>query len=183
MEYLRLSWDDIQRQCETIAKDIKDKGYSKYLIVGIVRGGLMPARILLDMLDNDELYTITVQFYESVGKTGNKPKIVHPVQGDISGKNMLLVDDISDTGESLIVVKQHLEEKGAKKVIVATLMKKPHTKFEPDICADETSAWVIFPWEIRETIRDIKKSSKSVGEFEKEMEKAGISKEEYNEFI
>ncbi|MFQ5976491.1 MAG: phosphoribosyltransferase [Candidatus Hydrothermarchaeales archaeon] len=183
MEYLRLSWDDIKRQCEALAKDIEDRGCSKYPIVGIVRGGLMPTRILSDMLDNDELYTITVQFYESVGKTGNKPKIVHPIQGDIRGKNLLLVDDISDTGESLIVAKEHLEEKGAREIIIATLMKKPHTKFEPDIFADKTSAWVIFPWEIRETIRDIKKSSKSKEEFEKEMEKAGISKEEYDEYI
>ncbi len=183
MEYLRLSWNDIERQCKDLAKEIQDKGNSTDIIVGIVRGGLLPARILSDMLDNNELYTITIKFYESVGKTAKKPKIIHPIQGDITGKNILLVDDISDTGESLIIAKQHIEEKGARRVIVATLMKKSHTSFEPDICADETSAWVIFPWELCETIRDIKKSSKSPEEFEKEMKKAGIGKGEYLDLV
>ncbi len=183
MEYLRLSWNDIQKQCEGIAKDIVKKEYNNYTIIGITRGGLAPARILSDMLDNNEIYTITIKFYQSVGKTAKKPKIANPLQADIIGKNILLVDDISDTGESLVVAKKHIEERGAGHIIVATLMKKPKTKFEPDIFAGETSAWVIFPWEVNETIRDIKRSSKTLEEFKKEMEKAGIDREEYREFI
>ena len=183
MEYLRLTWNDIKRQCKALSKEIEKRGFSKYKIVGITRGGLVPARLISDLIDNNEVYTITVQFYKSVGITSNKPRIICPVQGDIVDKNVLIVDDISDTGESLIVAKKHLEEEGAEKVVVATLMKKPHTKFEPDLYVDETSAWVIFPWEVNETIREIRKSSKTEEEFEKEMEKVGILREEYSEIV
>jgi len=183
MEYLRLSWTDIQKQCTVIAKDIIKKEYNNYTIVSIIRGGLAPARILSDMLNNNEIYTVTIKFYQSVGKTAKKPRITIPLQADIKDKNILLIDDISDTGESLIVAKKHLKEKGAGHIIVATLLKKPQTKFEPDIFAKKTNAWVIFPWEINETIRDIKRSSKTLEKFKKEMEKAGIDREEYHQFI
>ncbi|MFQ6136659.1 MAG: phosphoribosyltransferase [Candidatus Hydrothermarchaeales archaeon] len=183
MEYLRLSWAEIQEQCEILARWIKTRGYDKYAIVGLARGGWVPARILSDLLDNKELYTLTVQFYKSVGKTREKPVVVQPVQGDIAGKDILLVDDIADTGESLIAAAEHLKERGAGDIIVATLVKKPHTKFEPDFCVEETSAWVIFPWEVRETVRDIISSSKSEENLAQEMRKARISDEERKEVL
>ncbi len=172
-----MSWDDIQKQCETLAKTIKGDKVACDLIIGIARGGWVPARILSDMLDNDELYTMRVKFYDEVAKTKEKPIITHPTQVDVTGKKVLLVDDIADTGESLLTAINHLRERRAGPVFVATLVKKPASKFTPDLFVLETPAWVIFPWEVHETVRSILRTKKGV-EVTKELKRALIKDEE-----
>ncbi|MFH1773820.1 MAG: phosphoribosyltransferase [Methanobacteriota archaeon] len=183
MKYLRLSWKDIEEECKYLAEEIRRRKVEFDIIVGLARGGWVPARILSDLLDNDEIYTIRVKFYKSVGKTAEKPLILHPTQFGVTGKNILLVDDIADTGESLIASIKHLKERNAGRIFVVTLVKKPSSKFTPDIFARETSAWVIFPWEVQETIRDIAREKKSKEEVLREFKKAKISGREYKEHL
>ncbi len=177
MEYLRLGWDDIEAQCKQIAREIKRKKLEFDVIVGLARGGWIPARLLSDYLGIDELHTVRVKFYASVGQRMEKPLILHPTQFDIQGKRILLVDDIADTGESLIAALEHLKEKNCDRVFVVTLVKKPRSKFTPDLYAKETRAWVVFPWEVKETIECLKEKGLD------ELEKAKISKEEYESFM
>ncbi len=174
MEYLKLSWNDIENQCTALAKEIKEKAVQFDIIIGISRGGLVPARLLSDILGNDEVDIIRVKFYRSVAKTDEKPVILLSSQIDIKGKNILLVDDIADTGESLIETVEHLKEKNVKSILTATLLKKPQSKFTPDLFVRETPKWVIFPWEINETRRNIKARFNSTEEIDKELKKAGL---------
>ncbi len=177
MKYLRLSWEDVERQCLALARDIKRKGVPFDIIVGIARGGWVPARLLSDMLDSDELHTMRVKFYTGIGEVAEKPVILHPTQIDVSGKKVLLVDDIADTGKSLSMAKKHLEERGAGDIFVVTLIKKPGSEVVPDLYVTETDAWVIFPWEVRETVRLILRKAKSREEAEEELARAGLSLE------
>lgn len=174
MEYLKLSWDDIEEQCGVLAKGIEERAVPFDIIIGISRGGWVPARILSDILGNDEIDTVRVKFYESVDKTAKEPVILLSTQIDIKGKDILLVDDIADTGESLIATIEHLKEKNAKSIFVATLVKKPQSKVTPDLFVRETPNWVIFPWEINETTRDIKARCNSEEDLQKELKKAGL---------
>lgn len=173
MKYLRLTWKDIEAQCKELAREIKNRKLEFDLIIGLARGGWVPARLLSDYLSIDELHTVRVKYYSAVAKTMKKPLILHPTQFNIRGKRVLLVDDIADTGESLTIALGHLREKKAGNIYVATLVKKPHSKFTPDLYVKETSAWVVFPWEVKETINCLKEKGA------KELEKAKISKEEY----
>jgi hypothetical protein len=170
MKYLRLSWRDIEEQCKALASEIRKQGVDFDIIIALARGGWVPGRLLSDYLDNDELYTVRVKFYEGVDKRRERPLILHPTQFTIRGKKVLLVDDIADTGESLLAAVEHLRERGAESIFVVTLVKKPRSKVTPDIYVEETSAWVVFPWEVRETIRSLRD--------EEEIERAGISREE-----
>jgi len=172
MEYLKLSWEEIEKLCKKLAHKIKEKGFDRRIFIGLSRGGLVPLRLLSDYLGIDEIHVVRVKFYEKVGKTKAKPKIMHGVQFDIAGKDVLIVDDIADTGESITAAVNHLKERGAKSIAVATLLKKPHSKIAPDLFVKETSAWVIFPWEIHESWRDIIKKGKE------ELKKSGINEEE-----
>jgi len=182
MDYLRLSWKDIEGQCLALARKVKEQGSDFDLVVGVTRGGLIPARILCDILDFEELYTVGVKFYQGIAETEEKPRIIHPVQIDISGKRVLLVDDIADTGKSLTLAKKHLEENSARKVEVVTLVKKPHSEFTPELFAYETPAWVVFPWEVRETARLLaeKHSGEELG---KVLREAGIEEGEAREAL
>jgi hypothetical protein len=62
----------------------------------------------------------------------------------------LLVDDISDTGDSLIIAGEHLKHRGYKNPRTATMHMKPWTKHVPDYYVVRTEAWVVYPWELKE---------------------------------
>jgi hypoxanthine phosphoribosyltransferase len=91
---------------------------------------------------------------------------------------VLVVDEIADTGESLRLVKVHLIERGATEVKIATIYYKPWSIVTPDYYEKKTSNWVVFPWEIKETIHKIVKKYKEEKTVKEKMEKlvkAGIA--------
>lgn len=183
MDYLRLSWEDVGSACEEISLEIESRGIQDYLLVGISRGGLVPLRLICDYLTTNQVSTLGVRFYEDIGKTSVVPDVFFPVQGNVRDRDIILIDDISDTGQSLIAAKAHLVEKGASKIVVAAICMKPHTELVPDIFVTETSVWVIFPWEVQETVRRIVESADDRESAEKELGMAGIDTKEYEKIL
>jgi hypoxanthine phosphoribosyltransferase len=131
------------------------------LIVAICRGGLVPARILSDLLENSNIATIQIKYYIGIAKTEKTPELKQPITLNIEDKKVLLVDDIADSGESLKLAKNYLAEQGAKEVKIATLYHKPGSITTPDYCEKQTSSWIVFPWDTKETIREIIQSNNS----------------------
>jgi len=68
---------------------------------------------------------------------------------------VLVVDDVADTGRSLKLVKEHVVQGGARVVKVATLFQKPWSALKPDYFEKETENWVVFPWDLKETVRGV----------------------------
>lgn len=145
--YVSPSWDEVYEMLIGIALNIKKSGFRPDYIVGVSRGGWAPGRILSDLLENTHTVNIKIEFYVGIGKTARKPIVTQPLTEDINKKNVLVVDDVSDTGESLKVAMEHMVEKGARAAMTATVYYKPHSIFKPDFFAESTSAWIIFPWE------------------------------------
>jgi hypoxanthine phosphoribosyltransferase len=183
LEYLRLSWREVEVACSKISREISSRDIAEHLLVGISRGGLVPLRLISDNIAAQEVSTLAVRFYENIGKTADVPRVFFPVQGDVSGKDIILVDDISDTGKSLIAAKEHLKNKGAEDIVIVTICMKPHTHIVPDIYEIETSDWVIFPWEIQETARHIVQSAEDREDATMELNKASITEDEYVEIL
>lgn len=157
MDFLRLTWQDIENMCDRITEEIKKRGYKIDVIVAVSRGGLIPARILSDRLDVRLITSISIVFYDDIGKRLDNPRLVQGISNEklIRYKNILLCDDIVDTGESLELAINHLKQLKPKNILSTSLLVKPHAKIYPDIFEQETDAWVIFPWETKETIREI----------------------------
>ncbi|MEW5997135.1 MAG: phosphoribosyltransferase [Candidatus Micrarchaeota archaeon] len=157
MKLLRLSWDGTAKLCERLASSVSASGFRPGVIVGISRGGLVPARLLSDILGISGLYVIRVSFYTGVGRAAAAPEILQPLPSRLGGKRVLLVDDVSDTGKSLAVAKRHVQEMGAAEVRVATLHFKPRSEFRPDFFVEETDAWIVYPWERHEAAKELGK--------------------------
>ncbi len=136
-----------------LASRIRKSGYSPEVIVGVSRGGWPPARIMSDLLENQNLANMKVVFYRDIGERNRAPVITQPVTSEVSGKRVLVVDDVSDSGLSLRAVYRHLKKKRARDVKVCTIYLKPRSVFKPDFYSRKTSRWVIFPWERLETLR------------------------------
>jgi hypothetical protein len=78
----------------------------------------------------------------------------------VAKKKVLIVDDVADSGNSLKVVKEHVLQQGAETAKVATLYYKPWSVVKPDYYEKETSKWIVFPWDRKETVRRIVEESK-----------------------
>jgi hypoxanthine phosphoribosyltransferase len=81
----------------------------------------------------------------------------------VEGKRVLVVDEVADTGRSLELVREHILENGAVEVKIATVYYKPWSIIKPDYYEKETSSWIVFPWEIKETVRKIVKKCRKNG--------------------
>lgn len=177
-KYVAPNWDEVYDMTIELAQQIKDSGYSPQVIVGVSRGGWPPARVMSDLLENPNLANMKVEFYKNIGVTVRKPKITQPVTSEVVSKNVLVVDDVADTGHSLRVAFKHLRRKGAREIKVCTLYLKPKSIFKPDHYARTTSKWVIFPWERLEAIHLIKRNLRSEGKTNRiirELKGSGLS--------
>ncbi len=154
-QLLHLSWDDVQSLTEEVASQILESGYMPDVIVAVSRGGFDPARILCDQLGIKRLASLQVEYYRDINENSRAPELVFPLNTEVPDTSILIVDDVSDTGTSLEVARDHVLERGASEVRVATLHVKPWTKFKPDFSASVVESWIIYPWEIVESINSI----------------------------
>jgi len=81
-----------------------------------------------------------------VVKMGTKRQIVTEINESLKGKNILLVEDLLETGTSLNVTKEYLEQKGAN-VKTACLYTMPQTRIVSDYSLVQVSSIISFPWE------------------------------------
>lgn len=155
LKLLHTTWEDVERLSEELASKIIESGFVPDVIVAVSRGGFDPARILCDQLDVTRLASLQVEYYRGVKDTNPAPRIVYPLNADVGGLRVLMVDDVSDSGVSLIAAKEHIEKGEPEELRIATLHIKPWTNFMPDYHAAETDAWIVYPWEPVESIRSI----------------------------
>jgi hypoxanthine phosphoribosyltransferase len=187
LEFEVPTWNKIYLMLLRLAQEIKKDSFKPDIIVGVSRGGWPPARVLSDLLNNPNLANVKVEFYLGVAETKGEPTLTQPVSVNVAGKKVLIVDEVADTGKSLKLIKEHLAKEGATEVKVATIYYKPWSIITPDYYARETSHWIVFPWEIKETIRKIvKKCREKSKPLEEEMVKlvrAGLSKKLVDRFL
>ncbi len=187
VKFLALWWDEVYDLTLKVAEKIWKSGFNPDILVGIARGGWIVARLLSDFLDNSNVTSIRIEFYKGIAETGEKPQITQPLIVDVKDKRVLICDDVADTGHSLIAAVEHVKEHGAKDVKVATLHLKPWSAYKPDYFVVETDAWIIYPWEIRETISKLvsklKSEKKSKEAIREELLKTGIKNVLVNYFL
>ena len=157
------SWDRIYDMLIDLAKRVKDSGFKPDLIVGVCRGGWAPARVMSDLLENANTASIRIEFYLAPGVTSRKPVISQAIMVPVKGVNVLVVDDVADTGESLKVAVEHLDVCGAKAIRTATIYYKPQSIFKPDFFIVQTEQWIIFPWERLESTRRLLHEAEKTG--------------------
>lgn len=155
LKFLYLTWDDVQAAAEKTADKIKQDGFIPDIMIAISRGGFDPARIISDQLSIRKLASLQVIYYSSVNEKMKEPQVLFPLNAQIKGLKVLVVDDVSDSGHSLMAVKKYTEDKGAAIVKVATLHHKPWSEFKPDYYADMVDKWILYPWEPNESIQDL----------------------------
>lgn len=173
-KFLAPSWAQIYAGLANVASKIISDKAEFDSIVGLARGGWIPARILSDFLGIRRLVSLQVYSYEDFERGGLKG--LDTYAADLGGRRVLLVDDVADTGSSLLYAKKLVEEKGIE-CKTAAIYVKPWTKLRPDYFFEEVKEWVVFPWEIFETLSTL--LSQGSADYEAAIEEIGIEKQLY----
>jgi xanthine phosphoribosyltransferase len=139
------TWHDVHLCCEKIVKYLKEK-YTDILeheAVGISRGGLVPAVIISNLLGIRKVHSFGLKTYKDQEKDGAE---IYQLPNLTYNNKILLIDDISDTGDSFTIAKKLY---GHRQLVTVSLYMKQKTKFVPDIVGEnvDNNTWVIFPWE------------------------------------
>ncbi len=152
MKYLILSWHDVYNLTLQLSERIVESGFKPTVIVGIARGGWIPARILSDVLYTNTMWNVRIEYYSDLGRHGKEPKITQPLSVPLEGKQVLIVDEVADTGDSLWYAIEHVKKQGVAEVRSAVLHLKPTSRVIPDYYMQVIDAWTVYPWEMRESI-------------------------------
>ncbi|TFH15670.1 phosphoribosyltransferase [Candidatus Bathyarchaeota archaeon] len=187
LKFLYLTWDEVQRLSEKTADMIKEDGFKPDIMIAVSRGGFDPARIISDQMGIRKLASLQIIYYSSVNEKRDKPEILFPLNAQIEGLKVLVVDDVSDSGHSLLAVKRYVEEKGASEVKIATLHHKPWSEYKPDFYAEEVDKWILYPWEPNESINDLVQMLTGKGlngsEIKKKLKEIGYTEHELRRYL
>lgn len=148
-----LTWSDFGAASRALATQIVADGFVTDIVVAVARGGLLPAGALAYALGTKAAGTLNVEFYTDVEETLPAPVVLEPLldTSALAGKNLLVVDDVADSGRTLALVLELLQSQAAD-VRSAVLYTKPRTVIQPDYSWRETDLWITFPWSAEDPV-------------------------------
>jgi len=145
-----VTWEEIVEWSRGLANNIKRSGWRPDIIVAIARGGYVPARLLCDFLGVENLLSIQSQHWTEAAKAEERAVLRFPYIVDMSGKRILLVDDIVDTGDTVILAEKFIRDNWKPLEVKIAVLQwiSPIAKIKPDFYYIEVKEWVWFqyPW-------------------------------------
>ncbi|MDG6900857.1 MAG: phosphoribosyltransferase [Nitrososphaerota archaeon] len=146
-----ISWSEYGNLAEALAEKVRANGKKYDLVVGIARGGIPVAMVVSDHL-NVKIDFVNVKSYNDIGKR-TAPRILTTLTEGVAGKDVLLVDDLVDQGDTMTFMMRYLNDQKPKSLETAVMFKKPWSKSEPDYYLETVSEWIVFPFELGEVGR------------------------------
>lgn len=150
---LILSWDEYIKLCNDLALKVKDENFTA--IIAIARGGLIPAQCIAYKTNIKYVYNIGAITYSDDNTALSDDKI-NFYQTDIGSirrlkdQNVLIVDDIADSGRTLDICTKYCKNNILGNVKIATLYYKPYKSIiKPDFYVMNTinDIWIHFPYD------------------------------------
>lgn len=119
------------------------------LIIGIARGGLVPAVSLSHRLNVPDLLMLGVRrnLSDDSYPPRGEPSIVTVDETQVSGRELVLIDDIVGDGATMRLAVSEVQRHNPKKIITASLVLNVEATFQPDFYILSVDDWVVFPWE------------------------------------
>jgi uncharacterized protein len=187
ISYIAPSWSKMGRLVFLLGKKILQKNSKYERLIALAKGGWTWSRTLADYLNLKKIGSIQVSLYTDIFETKPSPIITQSLPVSVASENLLLFDDVADSGETLKATKNYLKLCGAKSITTASLYYKTWAKIMPDFYAAKTKAWIIFPHEIRESINLIGKKWQKKGikikEVKKRFLKIGLPEDQVDYFL
>ena len=119
--------EELQKRVNELGDALYEKFEGKNpLFLGVLKGSFifMADLIRATQLKSD-LEFMSVSSYANATESSGRVHIVQDVQQDITGRDIIIVEDILDSGNTLAFLKQYLLNKGAASITIVTLLDKP----------------------------------------------------------
>ena len=155
------SWQDIEDMCTNIVKQMYASNYTPDYIVGITRGGNIPATILSNML-NIPCDAVKISLRDDTSPLESNKRMALDAH---KGKNILIVDDINDTGATFNWIVDdwqanclpndtHWRNVWCENVRFAVITDNLASDFKfkthyscHEVNKSEEDVWLVYPWE------------------------------------
>lgn len=149
-----VSWEESALLARQLAGAIRADGYRPDLVIAIGRGGYVPARVVCDCLLHNMLTSMKVEHWGIAAHKKEEVLVRFPLAVDIKGMDVLIVDDVTDTGDTLATTVAHVTSLGPGEVRTAVLQHKDTSRFTPDYFAEFVTewSWIIYPWAVHEDL-------------------------------
>lgn len=128
--------DELRSRLAEMAREIEvDYAGSPPLLVGVLKGAVMVmADLARELRFHAQMDWMAVSSYGVSTKSSGVVRILKDLDADITGRDVLIVEDIIDSGLTLSWLKENLESRGAKSVRICTMLRKPEAlKVEVDV--------------------------------------------------
>jgi uncharacterized protein len=173
MKKLFLTWQDVENHVQEILRQIQQDGWRPDYVVGLTRGGLVPANLISQYLECS-METLKVSLRDDTSAPESNLwmaedafgyEVHDPMASDSGQKNILIVDDINDTGATLNYIKKDWQSSclpndpkwnniWGNNVRIAVLYDNESSKSELNVDYSavtinkaEEDSWIVFPWE------------------------------------
>jgi hypothetical protein len=144
-----LSWAQCASLTCTLADMVRDHGPID-TVMAVSRGGLVPGALMATLLDMRDVVSTAIASYEEEERVSG-PNFVHfPDNGKVAGRNVLIVDDVWDTGHTAVAVADRVRQAGGKPIVAVLHYKPGNSEFpdrKPELWVEETADWIVYPWE------------------------------------
>jgi uncharacterized protein len=153
------TWADVDRWADLLEERIRAAQTVPETIVGLTRGGWVPARLLADRLGVHRVVSLRAQHWGITATPTGAAALSEGLSGPVRDQKVLVVDDITDTGDSLRLALDHVRAAGPSRVETAVFLHIARAKYVPTYYAEEISrdgwVWVVFPWNYWEDLRTL----------------------------
>lgn len=139
-----LSWELFGELCRALAVRVAQE-YRPELVIGLATAGVMPAATVAAMLGTD-FESMKVTRRERGALVHAYPRVLSPTPVSARGRRVLIVDEITTSGDTLRLALAAVREVGPAEVRTATSFVRPR-QYRPDYFALETDSLIVFPWD------------------------------------
>ena len=119
--------EDLQRRVAELGAELYEKFEGKNpLFLGVLKGSFVFIADLMRACQlKSDIEFIAVSSYANATESSGRVKINYDLQQDITGRDLIIVEDILDSGNTLAFLKQYFLAKGAASITIVTLLDKP----------------------------------------------------------
>lgn len=139
-----LTWELFGELCRVLALRVA-REFDPDLIVGIATAGVLPAATIASILQVD-FYSLKISRREMGERVHSYPRLLSEAPRVARGRRVLIVDEITTSGDTLRLALAAVREVGPEDVRTATSFVKPGG-YRPDYFALETGSMIVFPWD------------------------------------
>ncbi|WP_121742456.1 phosphoribosyltransferase [Natronorubrum halophilum] len=152
------TWEYIYGLCRDVRDEVRGDSFEPDVVVALARGGWFAGRCLCDFLGLDDLTSLKMEHYVGTAEKSGEPSVRYPMpEGSVEGKDVLIIDDIADTGGSIERAHEYVTDRDAGEVRTATLQLLGTSDYQPDYVGErlEEWTWIVYPWNFIEDMVDL----------------------------